>query len=285
MQRLPKISPYADVLEHLADSLEAKWRRFGKDLKRCRKKFSNSAVHDTRVTTRRLLSTLELIGPFVSKGRARKAAKSLKAYLDGFSDVRDAHVQLEHVKGFRQFAAARPFKKWLQKRDAKFSRQAHKAVTKFDTRKLGRRIAALEKELRDCRQPNISPHAMAIVLRSIERLYLLVAELRGHIRTDDTKTIHCTRIAFKHFRYAVEELGSILAAVTPARCEQMHDYQSRMGDIQDMEIFLQAFDAFAGRKKMDAAPAEKFRREIQRRLQRLIEKFLREADKLNDFRL
>ena len=285
MQRLPKISPYADVLEHLADSLAAKWRSCGKELKRCRKNFSKSAVHDTRITTRRLLSTLELIGPFVSKSRVRKTARSLKEFLDGFSEVRDTHVQLEHVKQFRQFAAARPFKKWLQKRDAKFSRQARKAVKKFDTRKLGRRIAALEQEVRDCRQANVSPHAVAVVLLSVDRLYLLVAELLRHIRTDDTKTIHCTRIAFKHFRYAVEELGSILGAVTPARCEQMHDYQSRMGDIQDMEIFLQAFDAFAGRKKVDAAPAEKFRREIQRRLQRLIEKFLREADKLNDFRL
>jgi len=285
MHRLPKISPYADVLEHLADSLEAKWRLYGKHLKRCRKKFSQKAVHDSRVTTRRLLSALEILEPFVSKKPVRKAARSLKEYLDGFSDVRDVHVQLDHIKQFKKFAVARPFRKWLEKRDSKFSRRTRKAVKRFDTSTLARRLATLGKEIQKCRKSNASPHATAVVLRSVEHLFYRVVELRRRIRKDDTATIHCTRIAFKHFRYALEELGAILPSVTPARCEQMRDYQSRMGDIQDMGIFLQAFATFTRRKKVDPADAEKFYEHLQRHERQLIERFLREADKLNDFRL
>lgn len=63
----------ADVLEHLGDSLNTQWRRYRKRLKRCQERFSEDAVHDSRVETRRLLSTIELLGAFIPERDIRKA--------------------------------------------------------------------------------------------------------------------------------------------------------------------------------------------------------------------
>jgi hypothetical protein len=46
-----------DPLELLTGALQAQWKRYRKKLKRCQQKFSEKAVHDSRVETRRLLAT------------------------------------------------------------------------------------------------------------------------------------------------------------------------------------------------------------------------------------
>lgn len=285
MQRLPKTSPAANVLEHLAHSLDTKWWCYCEHFKRCRKKFSNKAVHDTRVSTRRLLSTLELLEPFVSQGKLRKVFKSLKEYLDGFDEVRDTHVQLVHLKEFKKSPIAKPFKKWLKKRDSKFSRKTHKAVRRFKTKNLARQIMVLKQEIRTCSETLPAEHAFATVMRTVNSMFAGVVQARNRIKPDDTDTIHCTRIPFKHFRYAVEELAPLLPAITKARAKQLHEYQSRMGGIQDFTVFLDAFDRFHCRKQIKPADAENFRDAIKHREQTLITEFLRHADQLNHFKL
>ena len=87
----------ADVLKHLGDSLNMQWRRYRKRLKRCQKRFSNEAVHDVRVETRRLLSTIELLGAFIPEPDIKKVRRALKRHLDTFDQLRDTQVQLGYV--------------------------------------------------------------------------------------------------------------------------------------------------------------------------------------------
>src|SRR5258708_2576008 len=83
-----------DTLRYLEASLKALWKRYRKDLERCQDKFSEKAVHDSRVATRRLLSLVELLRPFLAQGRLNKVRRALKRHLDTFSDLRDTQVQL-----------------------------------------------------------------------------------------------------------------------------------------------------------------------------------------------
>lgn len=275
-----------DVLRHLGDSLEAQWGCCCKNLRRCRHKLSRKAVHDSRVATRRLLSTGELLESFASKKVLRQIHAALKEYLDGFDEVRDTQVQLAGIGELKKkFPAAKAFHKWLTKREGRCIRKTSKAVRNFKTKRLARCIAALEKEIRHCREELPVERALATVLRSVNRAFMRVVEFRHRIKSDDTKTIHCTRIAFKHFRYMVEELSPLLPEITPARCQAMHDYQSKMGDIQDLEVLLQTFDDFNCRKEMNHVKTEQFRDELKRRQQWAIQKYLRDADALDNFRI
>jgi inorganic triphosphatase YgiF len=74
----------ADVLQHLGESLNTQWRRYRKRLRRCQGQFSQDAVHDVRVETRRLLSTIELLGAFIPERDIQKVRRALKRHLDTF---------------------------------------------------------------------------------------------------------------------------------------------------------------------------------------------------------
>jgi CHAD domain-containing protein len=122
-----------------------------------------------------------------------------------------------------------------------------------------------------------------IVQRAINRAFAQVAQLCRHVRADDTKTIHRTRIAFKRFRYMVEALSPLLPAVTEDHRRAMRGYQCMMGDIQDMEVLLAALDKFVQKKEVSAASARRMKKELVRWRQMLIQVYLSAAGRLRCF--
>ncbi len=65
--------------------------------------------------------------------------------------------------------------------------------------------------------------------------------------------------------------------------EEMHHYQTMMGDIQDAEVLLSALDKFLARKEIKPGPARQLREEVVRRREWLIRVYLDAADQLKDF--
>jgi CHAD domain-containing protein len=274
----------ADVLKHLGDSLNTQWRRYRKRLKRCQKRFSQDAVHDSRVETRRLLSTIELLGAFVPEHDIRKARRALKHHLDTFDQLRDTQVQLTYVGRMAgTFPDAPAFYDWLWDRKARFTRTTRKAVKHIKTKRLGCCLAAFEKVIRLQRKRITREQAFAIVQRAINRAFARVAQLCRHVRADDTETIHRTRIAFKRFRYMVEALSPLLPEVTEDHRRAMRGYQCMMGDIQDMEVLLAALDKFVQKKEVSAASARRMKKELVRWRRMLIQVYLNASGRLQRF--
>ena len=274
----------ADVLQHLGDSLHTQWRRYRKRLKRCRERFSEGAVHDVRVETRRLLSTLELLGAFIPERDIKKVRRVLKRHLDTFDQLRDTQVQLGYVGRMAgTFPDAHAFYDWLRDRKARFTRTTRKAVKHIQTKRLGRCLAAFEKEIRLQRKRITREQAFAIVQCAINQAFARVAQRCRHVRADDTKTIHRTRIAFKHFRYMVEALAPLLPAITEDHRRAMRGYQCMMGDIQDLEVLLAALDKFVQKEEVNAALARRLKKELARWRQMLIQIYLNAAARLRRF--
>jgi CHAD domain-containing protein len=276
--------PTADVLKHLGDSLHTQWRRYRKRLKRCQKHFSEDAVHASRVETRRLLSTLELLGAFIPEHDLRKARRALKHHLETFGQLRDTQVQLVYIGRMAgTFPDAHTFYDWLQSRKARFAREARKAVRHIRTKHLGRRLATFEKEIRHRREQITREQAFVIVRRAMNQAFARVARLCRQVRAGDTKTIHRTRIAFKRFRYMVEALTPLLPAVTPDHRRAMRGYQCMMGDIQDMEVLLAALDKFVQKEGVDIGSARRLKKELVRWRQMLVQIYLNAAGRLQRF--
>ena len=274
----------ADVLKHLGDSLNTQWRRYRKRLKRCQERFSQDAVHDVRVETRRLLSTIELLGAFVPERDIKKVRRALKRHLDTFDQLRDTQVQLGYVGRMAgTFPDAYAFYDWLRNRKARFTRTTRKAVKHIKTKRLDRWLATFEKEIQLQRKRIIREQAFAIVQRAINQAFARVAQLCRHVRADDAKTIHRTRIAFKHFRYMVEALSPRLPAVTEDHRRAMRGYQCMMGDIQDMEVLLAVLDKFVQKEEVNAASGRRLKKELVRRRRMLIQIYLNAAGRLQRF--
>lgn len=284
MQRLQTTNAKADVLKHLGDSLHAQWRGYRRGLKRCQRSFSTKSVHDSRIATRRLLSTIELPGAFTSPRRRKKISEALKQYLDSFDELRDTHVQLVHVRKLTDgFPAARAFRKWLQKREGRFIRQTRKAIKRTKTKRLGVRIMELEKEIRCCHKEMPRAKAFGAVWHPVNRAFARVTQLRRRVKAGGTESIHRTRVAFKRYRYMLEVLSPLLPAVTREFQRALRDYQAMMGDVQDTKMLLETFDEFRRRKAIDRPAAKRLRNELTRRRRRLIQNYLNAADKLKQF--
>lgn len=279
---LPEDSP--DVLKHLGDSLETRWTRYRTRLKRCQARFSEEAVHQSRVETRRLLATVELLSAFIPARDIEKARRTLKHHLDTFDDLRDTQVQLVYVgQMIESHPAARTFQDWLRKREVRFTRQTRKAIKRIRTKRLGRRVAVFAKEIRQQRKRTPPERAFSAVQLAMNRAFARVAQLCRRVQGEDTETIHCTRVAFKRFRYMVEALSPLLPAITEEHCHAMRGYQSMMGDIQDVEVLLAALDKFIRKRERKDPVTQKLRSELQRRRQSLIRVYLNAAGKLRLF--
>ncbi len=280
----PGEAPAPEVLKHLAGSLETQWRRHQKKLKRCQRHFSEAAVHHSRVETRRLLSTVELAGAFLSAGATRKARRALKQHLDVFDDLRDTHVQLLYVgRMLRAFPAAKAFHEFLLKRERRFDRRTRKQIRRIKTRRLGKSIQSFREEIGRQRKRIPAKQAFKVVRRAVDRAFARVVRLRERVRAKDTATIHRTRVAFKKFRYMLESLAPLVPGIAGQQLASLHPYQTMMGDIQDVEVLLTTLDKFLRRQEACGERLNAFRNELLRRRQWLIERCLLSADMLRAF--
>ncbi len=273
-----------DALRHLGDSLKTQYKRYCKKLKRCQKRFSEDAVHDSRIETRRLLSLVELLASFLPAARVKKVESALKRHLDTFDDLRDTQVQLPAVgKMLRAFPAASAFREYLLVREERFTQRTRKDIKRVKTSRLGKWMRACRREVKGERKRCDPQTAGALLLRSVERAFARTRQLRARIDPRDTATIHCTRVAFKQFRYMVETLADQLPAADQNYLAAMHDYQTMMGDIQDAEVLLRTFDKYLLKQQLELEPARRFRQELLRCRQGLIRTFLKASSQLLEF--
>ena len=81
----------------------------------------------------------------------------------------------------------------------------------------------------------------------------------------------------------VELLQSMLAGVTAHQIEAMHEYQSMMGEIQDVETLQGALDEYVSKKKSRLGKHLHFRDYLRKRRAALVRTDLHQADRLDSF--
>lgn len=274
----------AATLPHLEKSLKKRWKSYRKELWRCQSKFSAKAIHDSRVESRRLLSTVELLGGFLPAGRIKKVERALKRQLDSFDELRDTQVQLPIVgKMLERFPGARPFHAYLVRREARFAKHARKSIQAVNTSRLGKLIGACREDVQKKRKVCSPTKCADLLVRAVGRAFARTAQLRARIDPRDTRTIHRTRVAFKRFRYMVEALAGCLPAIDDRFLAALRDYQTLMGDLQDIEVLRKTLDKFVERKAVGSMTARRLHEELLRRRQWLIRAYLKEANKLEMF--
>lgn len=273
-----------DTLRHLAGALKTQWKRYRKKLKRCQKHFSEEAVHDSRVETRRLLSLVALLSSFLPAARVKQIEGALKHHLDTFDDLRDTQVQLLAVgKLLPDFPAAGALHEYLLRRQARFTKRTRRNIKQVKTGRVNKWMTASRRQVALQRKRCEPQTASLLLLQSVERAFDRTRQLRARIDPHDTSTIHCTRVAFKKFRYMVETLSDYLPAANQKFLGAMHDYQTLMGDIQDAEVLLRAYDKYLLKQRLELQPARQLRQELVRRRQRLIRAYLAASGQLLEF--
>jgi CHAD domain-containing protein len=275
-----------DLSALLIGSLEERWRGYRSELKRCQKKYSEAAVHDLRVATRRLISMLDLLNQLHPDDGLQRTRRKLKKHLQMFSPLRDAQVQLLSIEPMLpSFPALQDFHDHLVKRERKLVKRLAEKVNAVKTGSMAKIMRATAEQLQALLQtPAMQREKHRVAMAAVEAAFNRVVERRGAIDPSDPTTIHRMRVAFKKFRYMVEALAPILPKASPRRLKAMNAFQGRMGDIQDSEVLLASVRTFALQKPvgLDTALIEACQ-ELSRRRTALVEAFLPSADAVFTF--
>jgi CHAD domain-containing protein len=197
----------------------------------------------------------------------------------------DAQMMLCDVeRRLGRFPEATGFKKELLRREKRLGRQLERKLRRTRLKPLKNRMDALRKELRAAVKPAEGRHqAWVRLLKGMDRAFVNVVAQRRRIAPAQPQTIHRTRIAFKKFRYMVEQLRPLLSRLPGGLPGQLRGHQRLMGGIQDCETLLAALDRFMRGDESEARRLRKFRAAVKRDHALLMTRYLRRADELFSF--
>ena len=274
-----------DLCALLVQSLDGRWHTYRATLKRCQKKNSEAGVHDLRVATRRLISTLDILRTLTPDGRLRQARRRLKKHFELFGPLRDVQVQLLAVEEMLpSFPELQGFYDQLVKRERKLVKRLGAQVKGVKTGKVTKAMRATAKQLPLLlATPAMQQEKRAAAIAAADMAFRKVVERRDAIDAADTATIHRMRVAFKKFRYMVETLAPVLEHVTTKRLKAMNAFQDSMGHIQDIDVLLASVQAFWRKQQMPDASRSAAYQDLIHRRAALIEAFLQSAHTLLTF--
>jgi CHAD domain-containing protein len=230
-------SSTASINEFLMEALDQRWKNYRAELKRCRTEFSNEAVHDLRSSARRMLAFIQLLNYISPRPRLLKLNHAFKEQLDEFDDLRDTQVILADVsETLQELPQLHEFQSYLQEVEKSLLKSLRKKLKVIDLFDVSKRIRRMHESLKKESDDNL----ILPVIQAVDDAFLTTKQRQKWINPAAATTIHRVRIDFKAFRYMVEIVHPLLKDFPSENLKQMHDYQSLMGEIQDVEIIMQA---------------------------------------------
>jgi CHAD domain-containing protein len=262
----------------LLSALERAWENYLAELARCRAEFSEDAVHDLRVATRRLMAAVQLLRAVDPHSRLKKINGELKRQLDGFDELRDTQVILAELSPrAKKFPDLQGFQSHQHLTEERLLQTLGEEIYRLNiaelSRDLRKTLTHLEKQTDDDLAPEI--------LQAVDDAYRRARQRLEQVDLTHPATIHHVRVAFKRFRYMVETVHPLIKDFPPTNLTWMNDYQTLMGNVQDAEVFLQRLgDYFTHGSVADPAF---LRRYYERREAKAISVFGGHMNQLNLF--
>jgi CHAD domain-containing protein len=276
--RINKSVQTMDAKDLLLDSLDERSATYAKKVKRCRDEFSTDAVHDLRTSIRRLLAILDVVAFMTSASKVEKLSGRLKDQLDGFSDLRDMHVMLDKLaKDVNTLPELEPLQGYLEKREKRRQRADEKHIQNIKPGGVERRVLKIRRSVEDLSELEVGME----LPQAVDQAYLTVIQRYGEVDPARLISIHRLRVGFKKFRYMVEAMHPCLPDFPEALLKQMQDYQTEMGNIHDLQVFLETLAEFA--EKSDAYNPVPVRRIYERILAEVISRYLKHKEDVLTF--
>ena len=275
-----------DLHSLLKESLDGRVEKYLMEVRRCQKRCSEKAVHDLRVATRRLISTLDLVSTVLVDRRLEKVRGQLKKRLRLLGPLRDVQVHLLWAEKMRgTYPEIEPFFTMVLLRERRLLKNIERLVQNLRPKLLARELSACTDRLSALLEsPAMRSVAVTATIGVAASAFAKAVALRRAVDAFDPRTIHRLRVSFKKFRYVAEVLQPILPGITAKTLKSMNAYQVKMGDIQDIEVLTATFNEFATRlRKHSSGTFLRVHQELAREHERLVNAFVESADDLYGF--
>lgn len=209
----------------------------------------HEAVHDMRVSTRRLRAMLEVLTPVYKAGTTEPLRKGLKRLAKALGVVRDVEVWLENVEAYAQSLPAneRPGLDpllsalhsqrdagridLLRELDAKHTRRLLHQVERFVKTEGAGVCAAAIRHGSPLRVRDIAGSALWARLEEVQAFdpFMPAAPI---------EVLHELRIACKHLRYTLELFDDTLGKAGKSLQRDLVGVQDQLGELHDADVAL-----------------------------------------------
>jgi CHAD domain-containing protein len=271
--------------DELLSSFDNSWKKFSEAWKQARAKATEKSVHDLRVSTRRLIATLELARVLSKDNGVRRLKRRARKILKRMGPLRDVQVQMRGISHVRQAGTVGDFKRRLKRKE----RDAIVGVQDELKRRVKQRLSEQFEDVRsEFKRLHRSigdesiPRSLEKTL-SVRRNEFLRAQRRfRQAQPPKEEALHSMRIALKKLRYLVEAAQPLLGPAAKKRAREMQRFQQLMGDIRDVEILREALEKWAMKKgkKIAVVPALE---DLQHKRERLLKQLIESAGPLQRF--
>lgn len=237
---------------HFSRTLNGKGARYEKKIKSARRNASPDSVHDARVSMRRLLSILDILEAVFPSRALSACRRELKEQLERFSALRDVQVQILSVKEMLPaYPELNPFYGSLLHEEQKAMKQIRKSLAQNKSGSIKTAQESLKNKLSVFASDGSADTAVrCLVLGAAAGAFHRVLRLRARVDPSNTETVHRMRVAFKHFRYMRETLHPHVVRLSPLQAKTLHDFQTLLGDLQDVEVLMDNFSSFLRKQKL-----------------------------------
>jgi CHAD domain-containing protein len=244
----------------LLSSFDRSWDDFSGAWKKARAKASEKSIHDLRVSTRRLIATLELVRALAKRSEIDEMHRNFKKVLKRMGPLRDIQVQLEGVSRLSASGLIGDFKKMLERRERREIDKVRSELKRERKRHLSGNVKDVRAEFTGLYESlGIEKFRIAVErVLTLRRTEFLKAERQFHkLQPLNDEALHEMRIALKKLRYVVEASQPVLGASAKQSAKQMQAFQQLLGDARDVEMLRAVLETWAAKrgKKMAVVPA------------------------------
>lgn len=228
----------------IRESFFQRYETFCAELAKCRANPSLDAVHDLRVSIRRMNAVLAKIEQFDPTIMVHRCAAELKTLMKPLGKLRDLNVQVEWVeKTFRIIGPG--LNEYLKKLWAR-ERRLRKKIVSLTSGFTPEACAALHGEIQSLTGPVDEARFLDISRRIVDELYASLAGMReAASATSNADALHAMRISLKKYRYTAEILKPAMGRGSSAVLKKMHALQTVLGDIHDFDVLIARLGRFA----------------------------------------
>jgi CHAD domain-containing protein len=268
--------------EFLDEELGRRWKTFRRRLRRelpRRRTGIDEAVHDLRTAARKVLSLLAAVEPSGPRKAVRRVRRRVHDVLDRLGRTRDLTVQRELLaripSGGPSAAALRAFARTVDLEFARSVRKVRRRLARVDAQALHDDVRRIRRRLRDTEK---SRGARRDVVKAVALAFSDLQRRRVAVDPTELETVHRMRISLKEFRYLVRSAAPLLPGVSTRALDTLHELQTTMGDLHDIEVLSASLAAFAKGDAQRTTQLAPVLADLEARHSGLLRKFLKSTD-------
>jgi CHAD domain-containing protein len=230
------------ISNSLVDYINSIYSAFEKNFKICKNKADFDAIHDARVSLRKLMSLYTFIY-FLNNNKIQsiKNLKKIKKFQKLFSKSRDCQVSLYYatntdIKNLNN----NDFIDYLKSVKLMEEKKLLKNIKNYKTSEiLNTREYMINTLLSDINKPILENKLIC----AVDDSFLNVVEKLLILNFNEIATFHSLRIALKKFRYSLEILDKVTNNHSD-RITELKILQDYLGELQDLKVLEDFFEAF-----------------------------------------